>query len=246
MTTLRRAVDALVAQIFPRHCQFCEASTLKAALPNICDRCRPKLKPVGKAACQICHEPFPGALSHSFTCPNCHGIQFNFDYARSALRQTDESTDLIHSYKYGKQVCLSRDLAGIIAPIIPPLLKQEKDIAHWYLVPVPLHRRREGRRGFNQAIEICRFLSPLVDLPTAPLLRRQRYTQTQTRLSRAERQKNLSGAFSLTRKASILEKSGLFLIDDVFTTGSTAEACTAVLRKLPGVEKVIVLTAMRG
>jgi len=239
-------MQRLLAQVFPRYCQLCQSSSLESPLPNICTACIPKLAGIGNAACNICHEPFDGALEYDFACPNCSEVHFSFDYARSALRQTDEAIELIHSYKYGKHICLARDLAVIIAPLIAEITQQEPEITTWHLVPVPLHRRREGRRGFNQAAELCRFLTSAVDLPVTNALHRKRYTQTQTQLSRKQRQTNLKNAFILRKGTHFSAKSGIFLIDDVFTTGSTADACTAVLSKAHGVEKVIVLTAMRG
>ncbi len=236
----------LLSQIFPRYCQLCFASSLDSPLPNVCKTCIPKLTRVGQAACDICHEPFDGALEYGFSCPNCNDMDFSFAYARSALRQTGEAMQLVHSYKYGKQICLARDLAAVMVTLIKDITQQEPEIKSWHLVPVPLHRRREGKRGFNQAAELCRFLTSAVDLPVVNALHRKRYTQTQTRLSRKQRQTNLKGAFALRKGIHFGKTSGLFLVDDVFTTGSTADACTAVLSKAQGVEKVIVLTAMRG
>jgi ComF family protein len=110
-------------------------------------------------------------------------------------------------------------------------------------VPVPLHRRRLRWRQFNQAREIARPLGTALGLPVAGLLRRIRPTMTQTRLNRRQRQRNLKGAFEAVGALEGLE--GVVLVDDVFTTGSTVNECSRVLRRA-GVQKVVVVTAMRG
>jgi ComF family protein len=111
------------------------------------------------------------------------------------------------------------------------------------LVPVPLHRRRLRWRQFNQSEEIARFLGRILGLPVRPWLRRIRSTTAQTRLSRSQRRKNLRGAFeSVPRMAA---GAGAILLDDVFTTGSTAHECARVLRA-GGFEKVVVVTVLRG
>jgi ComF family protein len=106
-------------------------------------------------------------------------------------------------------------------------------------VPVPLHRRRQRARGFNQAADLARHL----DLPVAPLLRRVRATPSQTTLPAAERRANMRGAFALSRRTSV---SGmrLVLVDDVSTTGATLEACASVLKDAGAIE-VRAITAAR-
>jgi ComF family protein len=113
------------------------------------------------------------------------------------------------------------------------------------LVPVPLHRRREFRRGFNQAGLICRELTRQTSVPTLKLLKRRRYTTTQTRLTRGERLKNLKGAFVVS--GNLAEYRSIIIVDDVFTTGSTSEECAQLLRKeFPKVENIVVVTVLRG
>ncbi|MGJ8672226.1 ComF family protein [Rubritalea sp.] len=113
------------------------------------------------------------------------------------------------------------------------------------LVPVPLHWRRNWQRGFNQAEEITRALSKLIQVPNKKVLKRTRNTQTQTKLDRKHRLKNLQNAFTARRIPEHFRS--VILIDDVFTTGSTAEACASTLRKhAPQLENIVVLTALRG
>jgi ComF family protein len=106
-------------------------------------------------------------------------------------------------------------------------------------VPVPLHFRKERVRGFNQA----RALASELELPLLDVLRRTRYTPSQTGLSAPKRKANVDGAFVLRRNMDV---AGLrvVLVDDVSTTGATMEACAAVLRSA-GAADVSAVTAAR-
>jgi len=118
----------------------------------------------------------------------------------------------------------------------------------WPLVPVPLHRRRHLWRFFNQAEEIARSLGRATGLPLCRALLRTVSTGSQTRLSRAQRLKNLKGAFALSREGKRFTAAGppgAVLVDDVFTTGATTGECARLLRR-SGVQKVVVVTVMRG
>jgi ComF family protein len=103
---------------------------------------------------------------------------------------------------------------------------------------------RKRERQFNQAEELCQLLSARSGIPTLHALKRIRYTTTQTRLSREERMENLRGAFHAVQTAEIKGRD-LVLVDDVFTTGSTVEECSRVLRRA-GAASARVITIARG
>jgi ComF family protein len=116
---------------------------------------------------------------------------------------------------------------------------------------VPLHQSRLRTRHFNQAEEIARVVAELSGMPMEKCLTRVRRTETQTRLTRKQRMENLRKAFALRetwnkkKPAALKEAPGVVLVDDVFTTGSTVDACAKVLRKA-GVKRIAVLTVLRG
>jgi ComF family protein len=107
-------------------------------------------------------------------------------------------------------------------------------------VPVPLHRKRQRARGFNQAADLARHLG----LPVRHALRRTTATVPQTGLPAARRHRNVREAFAATRAARTLRGRIVVLVDDVCTTGATLEACARAL-KVAGVEEVRALTAAR-
>ena len=115
------------------------------------------------------------------------------------------------------------------------------------IVPVPLHRWRLLQRRYNQSALLALQLGRLSGKPVAPdLLRRRRNTPSQGRLSRAQRQQNVRGAFTVAPgRVSEVTGNGILLIDDVLTTGATVEACARVLKRA-GAARVEVLTLARA
>lgn len=238
---LARVIDLL----YPPSCQLCRAPLDQGRY--LCPDCRGELPRVAPPFCQLCGLPFDGPLSGEFTCPNCEERELAFDFARAALLARGGARELVHAFKYRRRIHLHRDLAALTAEaLLDPRLRAEDG---WTLVPVPLHWRRQQWRWFNQAHEIARSLARLADLPLSPALRRVRPTDQQILLTRDQRLKNLRGAFRLSRrerKHRQLKGKPILLVDDVFTTGSTAHECARVLKTEAQVEKVVVLTVLRG
>jgi len=147
--------------------------------------------------------------------------------------------NIVHALKYQGRRSIAVTLAGLMRTAGKDLLSRAD-----YVVPVPLHWRREHARGFNQAREIARHLG----LPVADALIRSRATTPQVELSAEERVANVAGAFGLKRSrfraAPDLKACRVVLIDDVATTGATLEACARVL-KMAGATSVCGLTAAR-
>jgi ComF family protein len=109
---------------------------------------------------------------------------------------------------------------------------------------VPLHPTREREREFNQSAVLASVAAGSLQLPVEDCLKRIRYTSTQTHFHREERFENLAGAFAL-RRGFDLSGRNLALVDDVLTTGSTADACARVLKDA-GAAAVVVITVARG
>jgi ComF family protein len=229
--------------IYPARCQICEKALDHGS--HLCEHCISHLRPIEAPFCAQCGECFDGQISSTFLCPNCHDLTFSFEFARAAIKSEGDGRHLIHEFKYLRQIHLARELAQLAQwalndPRFTPYLE------HGLFVPVPLFWKRKRNRRFNQSEEIARHLSRLTDIPFLNALKRIRNTETQTRFSRAKRLKNLKNAFSIHPKhqKTIAEKP-IILIDDVFTTGSTAEECSKELIA-HGAQKVCVLTVLRG
>ena len=150
---------------------------------------------------------------------------------------------LIHAFKYRRRPSLSRIIGAMLAQRLYSDLARE--IQEAILVPVPLHRRRGRERGFNQSQLLAQTLAEAWKMKILPrALERTRFTQQQATLTAAERQKNVEGAFAPADKFS-LQNQTIFLVDDVFTTGATMNACAAAL-KAAGAAHVIGVVLARA
>jgi len=173
---------------------------------------------------------------------NCGDRELHFDFATSAYRSRGVVRELIHQFKYNKQLHVRHLLARMLGEGFAEARVRALGVDG--LVPVPLHPAREREREFNQAAVLASLASVRLGIPLIHGLKRTRYTVTQTHFHREERFENLDGAFALRRRAEVRGKK-LALIDDVLTTGSTADACARVLKEA-GASAVVVITVARG
>jgi ComF family protein len=166
-------------------------------------------------------------------CGRCRTGENVFDFARSAVFFNEAAREIIHHLKYADRVSLARPIGTILETVV-----REAAFTGELLIPVPLHRRRERRRGFNQA----QLIADAVGLPVERrMLRRRKDTASQTGLSRAERTKNLSAAFELY---GAVKGRKVIIVDDVMTTGATMNEIAKVLKR-GGAECVEALTFAR-
>lgn len=173
---------------------------------------------------------------------NCGDRELSFAFATAAYRSRGVVRDLIHQFKYHRKVHLRRLLARMLAEgFRDPRVAAIRPDA---IVPVPLHPARLREREFNQAEVLAGAAAERLGLPVEDFLQRTRYTLTQTDFHREERFANLEGAFIL-RRGAMIDGKVLALVDDVLTTGSTADACARVLREA-GASAVVVITVARG
>ncbi|MFZ4774892.1 MAG: double zinc ribbon domain-containing protein [Terrimicrobiaceae bacterium] len=232
-------LDPLRSLFFPAHCAGCGRSVPEGAF--LCGSCAESIEKIRPPRCEVCSQPYHGDTP-TFTCPNCHGDGFHFDCAIAVVRSRGPVREMVHRLKYGKEIWLGRVLAAWMHEgLEDPRLKGWTPDA---LVPVPLHPRRLREREFNQSEILCQELSRTSGIPIISPLARQRYTTTQTQLDRKGRRQNLRDAFILGKNKDVTNMN-LLLVDDVLTTGSTLDACAAVLLEA-GASSVRALTAARG
>jgi len=242
LSSAKTWLDAAVSFFYPEVCQYCGEESATSAEGFIGSSCRANVKLIERPFCERCGLPFPGAISTSFECSNCRGLELHFSKARSAVLAEGMILELIHRYKYHRDLWLERFLAGLlVARAVPSLLKEAWDV----IVPVPLHRLKQSEREFNQAERLARHLGEASQVPVEPgILKRVQPTRTQTRLTRRERVENVRKAFALSSLARLNGKR-IVLVDDVFTTGATTSSCAKVLLE-GGAAEVCVWTVARG
>ena len=236
---IARALEPLRSLFFPAHCAHCGRRVEEGS--DWCGECASGIERVKPPRCETCSQPYDG-MTADFICPNCRGEEFSFVCAVTVARSHRAIRDAIHRLKYNREMWLARVLAEIQCEgFADPRLAGIKFDA---LVPVPLHARRLRERQFNQAAILAEHLSKTSKIPVQEVLRRTRYTGTQTRLNRKARRQNLRDAFSL-RQDAVVTDLDLLLVDDVLTTGSTLDACAAILLE-NGARSVRALTVARG
>jgi ComF family protein len=234
---------ALRDVFFPPSCLHCGDMVEGSPLRYVCAACEPLIARVGAPCCPCCGHPFFGEASGERLCLHCEGLRPEFGEGRTAVLFRGPARALVHELKYRHGLFAIEDIVAVIAGNA----HTADFLRGALLVPVPLHARKERERGYNQARELAGALARALGggTRTEELLRRTADTQTQTNLDRAQRRANLKNAFALAPGVVITTDLRHVLIDDVFTTGSTLNACAAVLRRA-GCLKVDVCTFGHG
>ncbi|MFC5455028.1 ComF family protein [Prosthecobacter fluviatilis] len=243
--------EAWVDLVFPRLCCVCGVPVGEGWF---CAGCEDSMPWVVAPYCGVCGEVYEGAVEGVFRCMNCSGRRLHFEFAVAACRAEGAARELVHRFKYERRLHLRGALASVMLRTLEEPRLAGEDLGEWLLVPVPLHREREGEREYNQSWELCERLSRLTGIRAVRALVRTRETVQQAGLDREERLQNLRGAFGLRRGGwwgggpgpGGLKGRRILLVDDVFTTGATTSECARVLRGEGGAEKVVVITATRG
>ena len=233
-------LEAAVSLLYPPVCTIC-GDNVRAG-EYLCNRCEAKALRIVSPFCQQCSEPFEGSITSEFTCANCAHRTIYFDAAVAAYRGRGIVREIIHEFKYGRQI----HLRHLVARWLQAAMDDERLRGSQFdiIVPVPLHATRLRERGFNQASLLAALLSAQTSIPSQPVLERIRYTTTQTVLDRSERMENLHNAFRLRKNADV-RGLRMLLIDDVLTTGSTLSECARVLKRA-GALSVHAATAARA
>lgn len=252
-TRTDRIRQAVIGWIYPPLCATCEfplSATRQIAVPFLCEACEAALTPIGDHYCRVCGQGFDGTSSLPFRCGNCGDRELAVDFAVSAFRGAGAGKGLVHRFKYAKE----RHLARLLGVLLDEVWRDERlrETRSWWVVPVPLHRKRQRERGFNQSHELAReFVSRApqgMQLTLRSLLRRTGERERQARLDRRERLANLTDVFAPARRLPEAPPGGarILLVDDVITTGTTVSECAAVLRETMEIDQIAAVSVLRG
>lgn len=266
---LKRLLGTGLEAFFPLRCIACNRLYGRTARPRqnhdgasgrhsfrqlmalyLCPSCGERFHPIQSPLCILCGQPYVTPHGPDHLCGNCQKQSFKFQKARSAGLYKDVLRTVIHHYKYHGRVQLAAPLSVLLWQVF---------LAHWdprqidYIVPVPLHKKRLRVRGFNQAHLL---IQPWPQHAGAQqmnfgreriamhLLERCRPTAPQTGLNRRQREANVRQAFRLIGPRDVRQRH-ILLVDDVLTTGATADACARILLS-SGAASVQVLTLARA
>ena len=220
--------------IYPPRCPLCGAAI--AAQTGLCGTCWGDLAIPGDPCCSSCQRPFPEGVAAQSLCAPCLADPPRHDGVAAGTLYNEASRKLVLAFKHGRRIAMAPMLARLIAARLPDEIG-----AGWIMVPVPLHRWRLWRRGFNQAALLAGELARLrgADLLVDGLVRRKQ-TPSLGGLGKAARARALSGAIAVNlRRAEGIRGAKLVLVDDVLTSGATSHASVSVLKRA-GAKKVVV------
>lgn len=240
---LKRHWNWLIDLVFPGFCPVCEQSPFLDGSHYTCLGCLDKIAWITGTRCKLCGMSMAGMDFQGLYCAGCREENFSFDEGRCMFALDENSRKLIHELKYHGARDVIRDFSAWIERA-PGFLSFLEDSV---LIPVPLHSRRLKSRGYNQSLWIAeammKELGAKSELSTC--LKRTKNTPTQTKLDRDQRKGNVKGAFALKTSIPLNRKKRIVLVDDVFTTGATLDACAHELRE-QGFRRIAVATLGHG
>jgi ComF family protein len=238
---MQSITDAVGRVIFPPRCAVCDG-ILEPGQRYIHPKCEAELFRVEDPVCMHCGKPVAsGAVEY---CPDCAGKKGKTDsflQGKSLFLYKGEIKKSMYRFKYGNR----REYAAFFAEEIAAQYGEWLDrIRPDAIVPVPMYQKKQRKRGYNQAEVLAKALGRQLDLPVeGKWIRRVRDTKPQKMLNDVERKNNLKNAFH-SRKINV-QYNKILLVDDIYTTGSTAEAVTECLHQA-NVEDVYFLSVCIG
>ena len=217
---LRACVHSVIDFALPPRCAAC--GIIVAEVHSFCPDCWKNIAFLGNSGCSTCGIPLQATDAE--TCAPCLAVPPRIARTRAAVAYDDVTRSLAIKLKYGRKVAIARTMARYMAPLV----SNDPDAL---LVPVPLHRWRLWGRGFNQSALVARELARQLKLRDRPFaIKRTRATPPLKGMSQLQRRKTVAGAFRVTVPESVKGRT-IILVDDVLTTGSTADACARSLKR---------------
>lgn len=236
---LAGAAGAFFNTVLPPTCVACRKPV--SEMGGLCSGCWSKMGFIEKPYCERLGTPFPHDMGGAMLSPAAMADPPAYQRARAAARYSDVARDLVHLLKYGDRLDLVEPFGRWMARAGAEILS-DADV----IVPVPLHWTRLWQRRFNQSAALAGVISGIAKVPAADhILVRKRATPPQIGLDRKERAENVQGAFEARREARIEVKAkNIVLVDDVLTSGATANSCARALLRA-GAKRVDVLVLAR-
>ena len=216
--------ERILRILFPPKCICCDSLIpIESEYPHICKDCTDKVKISPVRVCPKCNRPMD-LNAYAPYCHYCAGEKVRFKYLVSPLIYDDAGSEIIKSYKYNGRSAIAKSLA----PMLWERIKTYDESADFdIIIPAPSSKTSALQLRAEHMKEFCKELSRISKIPTKELLFKKEGTKTQNSLSAKERRTNLKG--KIEYQGGSYNK--VLLVDDVYTTGATADECCLVLKK---------------
>jgi competence protein ComFC len=239
---IERFFNEILELIYPENitCIICDKPINKNNAYSLCKNCFDKILFI-KDGCEKCGKPM---INHSLEeyeinrCEFCSGKRFYFDKVISCMEYSEISKKIVFGLKYYNKTFMSKYIANIMYEKL-----SLENIDFDYILFVPIHKKRLKKRGFNQSEKIAKYLSKLTNKEVLNCVKRKKYTRMLHSLSKLEREKELKEVFVINKNVCKLENKKILLVDDIFTTGTTTNEISKLL-KSSKVDKIYVITLL--
>lgn len=222
-------IKIIINYIYPRNitCIICDNPIKLTNSYSLCKSCFKELRFILEG-CNKCGKPIIHRnleRESLIECNYCFNKTFYFDKVISCIEYDDISKKLILDFKYKSKTYLCKYIAQLMKEKI--LLE---DMKYDYILFVPLHKKRIRERGFNQSEKIANKLGELLNIPVLDCIDRVKNTKKLYRLNKEDREKELKNGFKVNENINLIKNKKVILIDDIFTTGATANEISKVLK----------------
>lgn len=236
-------VESFLELLYPEKntCFICNVYDESINEKYICWECEKKLKKILPPVCLKCSKPIDYNSSDCL-CPECSVYDKSFEMVKSLFSYEGIIKDGIYSFKYYNKPYFYKFFGNCLLNYMNEINYNNFD----YITSVPLHKSKMRTRGYNQSELLAKYLAKKLYIPYIDALKRTKKTPKQSEQSKEDRRKNLKGAFTIKTplKFGNIKNSNVLLVDDVYTTGSTADECSKALIEF-GVSKIYVITIAR-
>lgn len=233
----------IISLFYPALCQVCGKKTGQPD-QNLCEDCLKKIKKRLPPFCMKCGRQLPGEPRLEGRCPDCKKEDPYYDRALSAFCYEGILKNLVHDFKYKKMTSLVKEFVELTLDFMN-VHGMDKSID--LVLCIPMHPARLLKREINTSHILARALAKKLNIQySSRILKKRKNTPPQSRLKRNERINNIKGSFSLRKKGkALVQGKNILLVDDLFTTGSTVNECSMVLKEASS-GHVEVITLARG
>ena len=223
---IKTSVSKIQTILFPTKCLIC--CSIINSESQFCFKCWGSVDFISEPSCQKCDYPFEFDIGVESLCAGCIEQDHYFDRALSVMKYGDASKKIVHKLKYADKTHIAKNIASLMHSRL-----QKEVVRPDLIVPVPMHRNKIRKRLYNQSALVAHHLSKISAVSfLANALIKTKHHAPQTGLRRELRRSNIKNTFSVNHKhIKDIHNKNILLVDDVYTTGSTVDECSRILKQ---------------